>query len=52
MHLKEGMDLIVYVVRHGETEWNSIDRQQGHLDRSLTDSGVLIPGVKLHTCMI
>jgi probable phosphoglycerate mutase len=30
----------VYVVRHGETEWNSMGRQQGHLDSPLTDLGI------------
>jgi probable phosphoglycerate mutase len=28
-------------VRHGETEWNKIERQQGHLDSSLTELGLL-----------
>lgn len=31
---------LVYVVRHGETEWNVADRQQGHLDSSLTEVGI------------
>jgi len=26
-------------VRHGETEWNKIDRQQGHFDSPLTALG-------------
>lgn len=28
------------VVRHGETEWNRAQRQQGHLDSPLTDLGI------------
>ena len=31
---------IVFVVRHGETEWNLIGKQQGHLDSPLTETGV------------
>lgn len=27
-------------IRHGETEWNRIGRQQGHLDSSLTRHGI------------
>lgn len=30
----------LYIVRHGETEWNSIGKQQGHLDSPLTKRGV------------
>jgi 2,3-bisphosphoglycerate-dependent phosphoglycerate mutase len=30
----------VYVVRHGETEWNASGRQQGHLDSPLTALGI------------
>lgn len=30
----------LYVVRHGETEWNTEKRLQGHLDSSLTENGV------------
>ena len=29
-----------YIVRHGQTEWNSIGRQQGRLDSPLTEKGV------------
>lgn len=29
-----------YVVRHGETAWNLIGKQQGHLDSPLTTEGV------------
>ena len=28
------------VVRHGETEWNAIGKQQGHLDSPLTETGL------------
>ena len=31
---------IMLVVRHGETEWNLIDKHQGHLDSPLTESGI------------
>lgn len=31
---------ILFVVRHGETEWNLIGKRQGHLDSPLTESGV------------
>lgn len=31
---------VLFVVRHGETEWNLIERQQGHLDSPLTERGV------------
>jgi probable phosphoglycerate mutase len=30
----------VIVVRHGETEWNRIGRQQGHLDSPLSETGI------------
>lgn len=30
-----------YVVRHGETEWNLIGKQQGHFDSPLTTEGML-----------
>ncbi|NQU45209.1 histidine phosphatase family protein [bacterium] len=30
----------IYAVRHGETEWNLIGKQQGQLDISLTERGV------------
>lgn len=29
----------VIVVRHGETQWNKVGRQQGHLDSPLTELG-------------
>ena len=28
-----------YITRHGETEWNTLRRMQGHLDSPLTDMG-------------
>jgi broad specificity phosphatase PhoE len=31
---------LVYVVRHGETEWNLNGKQQGHLDSPLTARGI------------
>ena len=31
---------ILFSVRHGETEWNLVGRQQGHLDSPLTEAGV------------
>ena len=31
---------ILFVVRHGETEWNLTGKQQGHLDSPLTDRGM------------
>lgn len=31
--------MTVYVVRHGETDWNIIKRLQGHLDVPLNDTG-------------
>lgn len=30
----------IYLVRHGQTEWNLINRQQGHMDSPLTPVGV------------
>ena len=32
--------LQVYLVRHGETEWNAARRIQGQSDSMLTDNGV------------
>jgi probable phosphoglycerate mutase len=29
----------VYIIRHGETEWNRAGKQQGHLDSDLTENG-------------
>ncbi|MBN1522873.1 MAG: histidine phosphatase family protein [Spirochaetales bacterium] len=34
------MKTIIIVVRHGETEWNAIGKQQGQLDSPLTASGI------------
>ena len=31
---------MIYLVRHGETTWNRVGRQQGHLDSPLTSRGV------------
>jgi 2,3-bisphosphoglycerate-dependent phosphoglycerate mutase len=30
----------LFVARHGETEWNLLGREMGHLDSSLTDRGL------------
>lgn len=30
----------LYIIRHGETEWNIIDRIQGQLDSFLTENGI------------
>ena len=30
----------LFAVRHGETEWNVVGKQQGHLDSPLTQSGI------------
>ena len=30
----------IYLVRHGETEWNVENRMQGHLDSALTENGI------------
>ncbi|KAB2919875.1 MAG: histidine phosphatase family protein [Dechloromonas sp.] len=34
------MKTTVYVIRHGETEWNLRGRFQGHFDSSLTERGI------------
>jgi 2,3-bisphosphoglycerate-dependent phosphoglycerate mutase len=34
------MNTILYAVRHSETEWNLMGRQQGHLDSPLTALGI------------
>ncbi len=31
---------MIYLVRHGETTWNRVGRQQGHLDSPLTSRGI------------
>jgi len=31
---------VIYLVRHGETTWNQVGRQQGHLDSPLTPRGI------------
>jgi len=30
----------LYILRHGETEWNAIGKSQGHLNSDLTENGV------------
>ena len=34
------MNTTIIAVRHGETEWNSIGKQQGHLNSNLTELGI------------
>ena len=31
---------MIYLVRHGETTWNRVGRQQGHDDSPLTETGI------------
>jgi broad specificity phosphatase PhoE len=31
---------VIYLVRHGETTWNRVGRQQGHDDSPLTEAGI------------
>jgi len=31
---------VIYLVRHGETTWNRVGRQQGHNDAPLTETGI------------
>lgn len=31
---------VIYLVRHGETTWNHVGRQQGHNDSPLTETGI------------
>jgi probable phosphoglycerate mutase len=40
MRMNDTERTILFVVRHGETEWNLIGKQQGHLDSPLTESGI------------
>jgi probable phosphoglycerate mutase len=37
--MTESQPTLVFAVRHGETEWNLVGRQQGHLDSPLTERG-------------
>lgn len=34
------MNTILFAVRHGETDWNLTEKQQGHLNSPLTDEGI------------
>lgn len=34
-------DTTLYIVRHGQTEWNVLRKMQGHQDSPLTDAGIL-----------
>ena len=38
--MNNSQSTLVYVVRHGETEWNLAGKQQGHLDSPLTALGI------------
>ena len=38
--MPEDQATLVFAVRHGETEWNLVEKQQGHLDSPLTDNGI------------
>jgi len=40
MKMEDTETTSVFVVRHGETEWNLSGEQQGHLDSQLTESGI------------
>ena len=33
-------DLQIFIVRHGETEWNLQDKMQGHENSPLTENGI------------
>ncbi len=37
--MNENNSTLVFVVRHGETEWNQAGKQQGHMDSPLTENG-------------
>jgi broad specificity phosphatase PhoE len=39
--LRRRMRRLVYVARHGETDWNAVNRWQGHTDIPLNDVGRL-----------
>ena len=36
--------MVLYVVRHGETDWNKVKRVQGHTDIPLNEYGSISPG--------
>jgi len=38
--IKNSASTTLFAVRHGETEWNTIGRQQGHLNSPLSESGI------------
>lgn len=42
---------IIYLIRHGQTEWNLEERMQGHKDSPLTKVGI-IQAKKLHESLI
>ena len=33
-------NLKLYLMRHGETEWNLSEKIQGHLDSPITENGI------------
>ena len=33
--------MMLYIIRHGETEWNRMRRVQGHTDIPLNDGAVI-----------
>lgn len=37
---RKEMNTTIIAVRHGETEWNKIGKQQGHLNSNLTELGI------------
>ena len=37
---KEGNKLKLYIVRHGQTEWNVLEKFQGQLNSPLTEAGI------------
>ena len=32
----------IYIIRHGETEWNKVCRLQGHSDVPLNENGIQV----------
>ncbi len=38
--VKNNLKTTLTIIRHGETEWNKIGKQQGQLDSNLTENGV------------
>jgi probable phosphoglycerate mutase len=40
LELRDGLNLKIYITRHGETEWNKEGRMQGWKDSDLTEKGI------------